>query len=106
MKGRCSMTTVVLKNGATEVLPLVNVTMVSLNSLLGSSPMGLYELLEKCRNKDHKIFGNLGDDLIDLALLQDNGQPHGSIKNIVLSAVSGEGLGMVIGNPIDKKTER
>lgn len=98
------METIVLKNGATEattlVATVVATVMVSLESLMKSKPMAVYELNELCKDRNHKIFGNLGSDLIELALLQSDGQPHGSIKNIVLSAVEGEGLNMSIGNPI------
>lgn len=95
------METVVLKNGATEALSLVSVTMMSINQLFASKPMAFYELVEVCRDRNHKIFGNLQDDLVELALLQGDGQPHGSIQNIVLSAVSGEGLDMVLENPTE-----
>ncbi len=95
------MKTVVLKNGATESLALVNVTRMSINQLLSSKPMAFYELVEVCRDKNHKIFGTLGDDLIGLALLQNDGQPHGSIKNIVLSAVTGEGMDMTLEDPTE-----
>lgn len=93
------MEMVVLKNGATEALSLVSVTMMSINQLLASKPLAFYEMVEVCRDKNHKIFGTLGNDLVELALLQLDGQPHGSIKNIVLSAVEGEGLDMTVSNP-------
>ena len=95
------MQTIVLKNGATEAVSLVNVTMMSINHLLSSKPMAFYELVEVCLDKKHKIFGNLSDDLIGLALLQNDGQPHGSIKNIVLSAVTGDGLAMTLEDPTE-----
>ncbi len=95
------MQTVVLKNGATEAVFLVNFTMMSINKLLSSNPMAFYELVEVCRDKKHKIFGTLGDDLIGLALLQSDGQPYGSIKNIVLSAVTDEGMDMTFEDPTE-----
>lgn len=93
------METVVLKNGATEAVALVATVMVALESLMTSKPMAVYELNELCKNRDHKVFGDLGADLAELALLGGDGQPHGSIKNIVLSAISGEELEMTLGNP-------
>lgn len=94
------METVNLKNGTTEALSLVSVVMVSLESLMKTKPMAVYELNEICKDKNHKIFGSLGTDLTELSLLQANGQPHSCIKNVVLSAITGEGLNMTIGSPI------
>lgn len=65
-----------------------------------SKPMAVYELNELCKDRNHKIFGTLGADLKELALLGADGQPHGSIKNIVLSAISGEGLEMTLASPV------
>lgn len=94
------MKTVVLKNGATEATALVATVMVALSSLMERKPMAVYELNELCKDRNHKIFGDLGTDLTELALLEGDGQPHGSIKNIVLSAISGEGLEMALGHPV------
>ena len=91
--------TVVLKNGATEALSLVSITMFSLSNLLKQKPMCFYELVMKCRDKEHKIWGNLAVDLKELSLIQRDENVHSSIKNIVLSAVEGEGLNMTIGDP-------
>lgn len=89
-----------LKNGNTEASGLVTSVMVSLSNLMKTNPMAIYELNEICKDAGHKIFGSLGGVLTDLALLGQDGQPHGSIKNIVLSAITGEGLEMTLGNPI------
>lgn len=97
------METVVLKNGATEAVGLVTVTMISLETLIKKNPMMLYELVEVCKDPTHKIWGDFGKELRDLALLEMNFQPHGSIKNIVLSAVEGEGVDMTIGNPVKNR---
>ena len=94
------MDMITLKNGKSEASGLVTSVMVSLNGLMKSNPMAVYELNEVCKNVDHKIFGNLGRVLVDRALLGQDEKPHGCIRNIVLSAVSGEGLEMTIGSPI------
>ena len=94
------MEMVTLKNGTTEAASLIATVMMSLEALMNSKPMAVYELNELCKDSTHKVFGSLGADLTELALLEANGQPHGSIKNIVLSAVSGEGLEMTLDSPV------
>ena len=94
------MKMVTLKNHTEEALSLVNVTMMSLRSLMKKSPMALYELVMKCKDNGHVCFGNTGKNLRNLSLVQANGLVHGSIKNIVLSAVEGDGFDMVLTNPV------
>jgi hypothetical protein len=104
--------TVRLKNGSEEHAGLVRMTMVSLASLMEREPIAFYELVELARNPAHALFGNTGEKLADLALLslpdRNNGRPgallappsmHSSIRAVILSAVEGEGLDMVLGNP-------
>ena len=93
--------TVRLKNGSEEVASLVSVTMMSLQHLMQDKPIVLYELVEVCRDRDHKPFGLTGQDLEDLGLM-NAGCVHDSIKNVVLSAVEGTGLEMTLGNPVDQ----
>lgn len=90
-----------LKNGSEEVASLVTVTMMALDGLMKGNPMVLYELNEICKNSKHEIFGNRIEPILrDLKLMDENGKIHTSIKNIVLSAIAGEGLGLVLVNPI------
>lgn len=85
---------VTLKNGATEFKPLVAATMLSLGKLLQDNPIAFYELTMKARDSKHEFFGNVGSELKLLALIQENGNLHDSIRNIVLSVVEGEGAMM------------
>lgn len=94
------METVTLKNGAEEVKSLVVVTMLSLESLIEEQPFAFYDLVMVCRDRDYRPFGSNGDHLKSLALLQDGGHVHDSIRNIVLSAVTGDGLDMQLGSPV------
>lgn len=96
------MQTVKLKNGAEEVVPLINITMVSLQSLMTSSHIALYELVEVCKDKNHKPFGNAEVILKELALMELDGTIHKSIENIVLSAIDGESFDMHLVNPVEK----
>lgn len=91
------METVILKNGAEEVKALVNVTMFSLERL---GPIEFYELVQTCRVRGHVPFGNTQSTLQSLGLLERNGVPYDSIRNIVLSAAVGEGLELRLQSPI------
>ncbi|MHA2064973.1 MAG: hypothetical protein ACXABY_11420 [Candidatus Thorarchaeota archaeon] len=73
--------------------------------------MAFYELVMLCRNHDHKIPGGetgpemetMEEYLKGKSLIGPNGLPHGTIQDVVLSAVTGEGIDMVLGSPM--KTE-
>jgi hypothetical protein len=94
------MQTAKLKNGSVEVVSLITVTMIALDNLLKGNPMVLYELNEKCKNSEHKIFGQMEPILKDLYLIDADGKVHSSIKNIVLSAIVGEGVLLALISPI------
>ena len=89
-----------LKNGSEEAEPLVRVTIMSLRMLMESDPIAFYELFELCKDRNHKMFGNAGEKLAKLGLVGAAGHVHDSIRNIVLSAVEGEGLDMCLVSPI------
>jgi hypothetical protein len=94
-----------LKNGSEEVPQLVTVTMVALRGLLDpekgvQGATALYDLVMKCRDDSYQFFGNNQQYLENLDLVESSGTIHQSIKNIVLSAVDGEGMNMAIVNPI------
>jgi len=100
------MKTVELKNGAEEAEALVTVTIGSLHHLIETNPIAFYELVQKARDKDHKIiWGNVSSVLKSLALLSENGAMHDSIRNIVLSAAEGDGLDMALVSPIKEYKE-
>ncbi|MGQ0527595.1 MAG: hypothetical protein ACT4OY_06160 [Alphaproteobacteria bacterium] len=95
-----ALETVILKNGAEEAKPLVAVTMMSLEGLMQQNPIAFYELTMKARDSKHQFFGNAGQVLEKFNLVSANGSMHDSIRNIVLSAVEGDGLDMTLGNPV------
>ncbi len=106
--------TVILKNGSEEHSGLVSVTMITLKDLIAKRPIDFYEFVQLCRDPEHKLFGNASEVLRDYALIQikpighikppfpngDNYQVHDSVRNIVLSAVEGDGAEMKLTNPI------
>lgn len=97
---------VTLKNGAQEALPLVTVTMISLRTLMAEKPIVMYELAMLCRDRNRQLFGRSGDDLVALSLAgktNDGWHVHDSIRNIVLSAIEGDGLNITLGNPVSTK---
>lgn len=67
-----------------------------------NQPIAFYELVMCCREHGHKPFGNTGEILRSGGLLLGDDRPHDTIRNIVLSAVSGEGLEMTLGSPIQQ----
>jgi len=89
-----------LKNGTEEFKPLVCGTMLTLHSLLKEQPVAFYELVMKCRDIGHSFFGNAGEHLRSAGLVDENGEIHDSTKNIVLSAIQGEGFGLYLVNPV------
>lgn len=95
-----TLKTVKLKNGEEEAEGLVNITFMLLKDLSKNNPILLYELAEKCRDRNHKFFGNTGDTLREKELVQSDYSMHSSIKNIVLSSIEGEGMEMRLVNPI------
>lgn len=91
-----------LKNGATEARAAVAVLMQTLTMLANSQPLMLYELVEKCRKPQHKIWGGLARDLEKLSLVgpaPDN-RVHDTVRNIVLSAADGDGMQLALGSPL------
>jgi hypothetical protein len=95
------MKSITLKNGAIEADILVASTMLSLEGLLEEDLLAFYELVEICRNSSHRIFSEgQQETLIKRGLLNGDGRVHSSIKNIVLSSVTGEGLGLSLGRPV------
>ena len=91
---------VTLKNGIEESEICVKVHMLSLEILFKEKPITFYEFVMKCRNPKHEMFGDTANDLIDLNLMNKNNQIHDTTRNIVLSAVTGEGLEMKLESPV------
>lgn len=100
---------VTLKNGTSEVASLVAVTMHSINKLTDDGfGIAIFELVELSRNPQHVPFGNAGDKLKAFSLASEKDGKwtvHNSIRNVVLSAASGEGMDVQIGDPIQDTVE-
>ena len=62
-----------LKNGATEAKALVATTMMVVNRLLADGKaMVVFELVEMCRDRNHKPQGRTGDELKSLSLASES----------------------------------
>jgi len=93
---------VTLKNGSQEFGPFVSATMLSLERLFDRTPIIGHELVMKCRDSNHHLFGDAASLLIARSLVSPDKTIHESIRNIVLSAVTGEDLDMILGSPFTK----
>lgn len=92
-----------LKNGKEEPKSLVATVTVPLRLLaeggLGGA-MALYELHQKAKDPNHQFSGNTGEKLQRLGLVGSDGNLPESVRNVVLSAIEGDGLGMTLGSPV------
>jgi hypothetical protein len=97
------MEMLLLNNGSTEPKPTVIATMMSLNGLWDKGIPGMCtvsDLYERCCNPKHPIADREFTVLKNLALIQPDGRIHDSIKNIVLSAITGQSINIKMGSPI------
>jgi phosphomannomutase len=70
-----------------------------------TNPIAFYELVMKARDPNHRFFGDTKEVLQRLEFVQPNGNLYDSIRNVVVSAVEGEGLGMGLASPIKPGAE-
>lgn len=97
------MNTVKLKNGAEEAEPLVKVVMMHLTTMWERGLPGVlmaYDLREICEGRGDQVSKDTIRDLKKLGLVEEDGRVHDSTRNIILSAMSGEGLDTELVNPI------
>jgi hypothetical protein len=97
-----SVEVVKLKNGSEEALDQVNAFMYTLRRLFKDEPIAAYDLVLKARNPEHQIFDAARNKLKHFALLLPDGEMHDTVRNIIVSAVTGEGFQMVLNDPIDQ----
>lgn len=100
--------TVRLKNGTEQARPLVAATMLRLEGMMNRGEgILVYELVQLSKNRDHVLWGDSGDKLVKLGLVSkvsdEEWKVHESIRNIVCSAVKGEGPEMCVVNPVEEK---
>jgi hypothetical protein len=54
----------------------------------------------KCRDPNHKFFGDFAEILHEKGLVRSDGSVDPHVKNIVLSAITGEGLHLRMQSPL------
>lgn len=95
-----------LNNGTEEYDMLVKATMLQLKALCSNEPVAFYEFVERCRDDQHQFFGDCEKRIQKFNLMQSLGVIHKSIKNITLAATKGEGLELVLIDPIKREEEK
>jgi hypothetical protein len=100
-KRQYSLKMVKLKNDSEAPESAVVTTMRNLDFLMKKNPIAFYELVQKCRNPKHDMLENTNAEVEKLALMQ-SGSIHEITKNIILSSVEGEGLGMTLKSPVER----
>ena len=71
---------------------LIVATVLNLERLIETDTIAAYELVELCRDRDHKLWGQTGETLLLSGLIESDGQPHDEIRRIVLAAIAGDGF--------------
>ena len=93
------MTTTRLHNGSEELATGVSAVMLTLRSLYNTNPMAFYDAAMIARDPAYQPFGSNGAKLQALAILDGAGRMHASIRNVIASAVVGNGLDMSLRDP-------
>ena len=97
------MSVVRLRNGAEEAELLVVATMLHLERLYVAEPLAFFDAIMVARDPSYRTFGDVGATLRRLALLDQAGRMHGSIRNVLLSAAEGDGMDMRLVDPIGRR---
>jgi hypothetical protein len=91
-----------LTNGAKVPVPSVQQTLMHLDDMVAAhGVMPIYELLEVCKDPDHRPFGTMGDNMNDFGLLTEwdpsskRAVVHDFTRDVVLAAIQGQDLSIV-----------
>ncbi|MDQ5852937.1 MAG: hypothetical protein M3380_12900 [Chloroflexota bacterium] len=94
------LTLVTLKNGTQVARGVVSPVMRILNDLIQRDRSAFIELVALARDPQHELVGDTAKVVRDTALVDPSGRIHDSYRNIVLSAIEGEGQEMVLISPL------
>lgn len=92
-----------LKNGSSAPKPMVITTMRSITYLWEKGLTGMcvvIDLVDRCKNPNHKIPDGDMSQLKELKLIESDGHILEVVKDVVLSAAKGEGVHMTIVSPV------
>jgi hypothetical protein len=105
-----SLNLVKLKNGTEHQRVFVAAIMMSLEHLMSpgtkdpiqgmADAIAFYELVMIARDPSHRAFGNTGPRLEELLMLEPRGHMKPEYRDVILSAVTGEGFNLILGNPL------
>lgn len=94
------MNTVTLKTGKTVPEAIVITTMRSLRSLMESDLITFFKLVELCKDSKHELWGEAGEKLKALSLIQTDGSIHADVREVVLASVESVGMGLTLVSPV------
>lgn len=94
-----------LKNGAEVPTALLAEVLPKLSGLLNYRAGYLYELTQLCRNPDYFTLPAFEAYMGLLGLIDEKKQVPADVRNIVLAAVSCEGMNLTLGSPLPEKEE-
>jgi len=83
---------------------VIRTTMIALDALLTTNAVALYELTMACRDASHVLWGNTGDVLqamgmVDYVRPDGTAQIHDATREIVRHVVVGEGSDLTLQGP-------
>ena len=93
------MNEITLKNGAVVAETAVKPIMMNLELCQLEDPIAFRELVSVCLDPAHVPLGNTGGKLKALSLLEGDGRVRRVVRDVVISAVSGEDTDMTLGSP-------
>lgn len=91
---------VTLLNGERETLLHVTETVSALKYLFMNDLMTAYELADLARGSGRQLSSEAEDMLRAFGLIQEDGTLYSYVRNIVRSAIVGEGFDMELINPV------
>ncbi len=100
VKKREESSFVILKNGAEHPKSIVILLANTLTTLAQKEPFIFYELVQKCRDPNYKVWRDPLKRLKELNFIDSNDEIHDITKDILLSSVTGKDEEMNIGDPI------
>ena len=88
-----------LRTGIEMPRPLVGATRIALELLLDKHPIAVYEAVMVARDRTHVPFGNTGEALKGMGLLQPDGRMHDATRDVILACTDGEELDLRFVSP-------
>ena len=97
---------VTLRTGVEMPDALVRTVNLALSTLMNTNPVALYEAVEIARDRNHVPFGNTGDVLREMHLLESDGLMHGATRDVIRASAEGDGFDVRLVSPYAKEATR